>query len=195
MLSHQLFCIFTHCSQVPVAKTLAVLVAPLFALGFCIGELRPDVIHFIFYLLCFSMLHLFSKGSLCGSSNTAGGNIRDFEKNTSCPKDIKFYFRKRGKHMFFQCGLFSVISNFNFLKKFFRHDTNLDKDVEQFKGGPTSERICSRSIFHRGLFLYSVKLIAVFIIDFYRLVSTRYDILSLVTIVKGNLMEVKCAVK
>lgn len=49
--------------------------------------------------------------------------------------------------------------------------------------------------YHRGLFLYSVKLIAVFIIDFYRLVSTRYDILSLVTIVKGNLMEVKCAVK
>lgn len=84
---------------------------------------------------------------------------------------------------------------FNFLKNFFRHDTNLDKDVEQFKGGPTSERICSRSIFLRGLFLYSVKLIAVFTIDFYRLVSTRYDILSLVTIVKGNLMEVKCAVK
>lgn len=134
----------------------------------------------------FSM-RLFSKGSLCGSSNTAGGNIRDFEKNTS-------YFRKRGKHVFSVRFVFSH-QQLQFSLNFSRHDTNLDKDVEQFKGGPTSERICSRSIFHRGLFLYSVKLIAVFIIDFYRLVSTRYDILSLVTIMKGNLMEVKCAVK
>ena len=106
MLSHQLFCIFTHCSQVPVAKTLAVLVAPLFALGFCIGELRPDVIQFIFHLLCFPCA--FSQKGVCAEVQTRQVVILGTSKKTHLTSE-------REGNMFFQCGLFSVISNFNFL--------------------------------------------------------------------------------
>ena len=118
MLSHQLFCIFTHCSQVPVAKTLAVLVAPLFALGFCIGELRPDVIQFIFYLLFFPC-SAFSQKGVCAEVQTRQVVILGTSKKTHLALKISSFTSEReGNICFFSAVCFQSSATSIFFKTF-----------------------------------------------------------------------------
>lgn len=116
MLSHQLFCIFTHCSQVPVAKTLAVLVAPLFALGFCIGELRPDVIQFIFHLLCFPCA--FSQKGVCAEVQTRQVVILGTSKKTHLALKTSIFTSEREGNMFFSAVCFQSSATSIFFKFF-----------------------------------------------------------------------------